>query len=523
MQLADNFNMEKCTFEPGVIDAMFRQVQSDETVPYSSLKIPGTIPAVHYDMGSINHAYYDNEAATYHVSTGTYTAWNNGWAMRNDGVDIEPSMDIESIVDFNVGWLNEGEWMKYSLEDVEEGVYTINVRTAGGDFGGKFHFSTDGASISDTPFVPFSGGYQSWQTTSVEDIVIYNDMDHFIFHADGEGFNLGQYEFVKTGEIAEVSTKFVAGSVDSNTVVSVNMNKYLDENTSNLNASDFSVFISGAIYTPTDVWFNSENERFIELEVDQEMVFTDVVKVSYFGTTIFSTDGVQLETFALKEVQNNLPTFFIIPTRIQAEEYVFQEGIELENTTDTGGGQNIGYLDAGDYCEYDVFIPAGGQYRVLYRNASDGGSGGIRMSLYDENGQETIIETVTFSSTGGWQNWETKESNVVLPSGRYTMRLTITQPLFNLNWVEFDLVSSVKEEALGFKIYPNPAHSLIQFDFRQKESIESYEILDASGAVVVSGLNSNHEINTSFLRSGFYVLRLKDDSGKIYLSSFIKL
>lgn len=56
--------------------------------PFQSLHIPGTIPAVAYDVG--------NEGVSYHDAVSMQTQyngpiWNSGWAYRNDGVDIEAS------------------------------------------------------------------------------------------------------------------------------------------------------------------------------------------------------------------------------------------------------------------------------------------------------------------------------------------------------------------------------------------------------------------------------------------------
>ncbi|MCB0582429.1 MAG: hypothetical protein KDD10_24335, partial [Phaeodactylibacter sp.] len=93
MELAENLRLENCTYHTDVIDAMFRQVRSEETAPYRVQAIPGVVYATDFDMGAVGTAYYDTDVATYHVSTGNYTAWNAGWSYRNDGVDIEPSLD----------------------------------------------------------------------------------------------------------------------------------------------------------------------------------------------------------------------------------------------------------------------------------------------------------------------------------------------------------------------------------------------------------------------------------------------
>ncbi|MEL6652568.1 MAG: cellulase family glycosylhydrolase, partial [Bacteroidota bacterium] len=89
MELAEDFKMENTVFQKDVIDAMFRQVYSDETRPYTVQNIPGIVYTTDFDMGVVGEAYFDNEVANYQVTTGNFTSWNNGWVYRNDGVDIE--------------------------------------------------------------------------------------------------------------------------------------------------------------------------------------------------------------------------------------------------------------------------------------------------------------------------------------------------------------------------------------------------------------------------------------------------
>src|SRR5690606_18523517 len=59
----------------------------------------------------------------------------------------------------------------------------------------------------------------------------------------------------------------------------------------------------------------------------------------------------------------------------QAESYTAMSGVQTEATSDTGGGQNVGWIDAGDWMAYGgITIPATATYRVEYRVASPGGS-----------------------------------------------------------------------------------------------------------------------------------------------------
>ncbi|MBL6866628.1 MAG: cellulase family glycosylhydrolase, partial [Flavobacteriales bacterium] len=88
MELAENLKTGNCAFKEDVVDAMFRQVYSDETRPFQEAQsIPGVVFATDFDLGVVGSAYSDTKTANYHVSTGNYTEWNSGWAYRNDGVD----------------------------------------------------------------------------------------------------------------------------------------------------------------------------------------------------------------------------------------------------------------------------------------------------------------------------------------------------------------------------------------------------------------------------------------------------
>ena len=103
LQVTDNLKLENCIYQKDVIDAMIRQVQENEAVPYQVQDVPGVVYATDFDMGTNGVAYFDTDVANYHVSTGNYTPWNTGWAYRNDGVDIQPINDNVNSNGYNVG------------------------------------------------------------------------------------------------------------------------------------------------------------------------------------------------------------------------------------------------------------------------------------------------------------------------------------------------------------------------------------------------------------------------------------
>ena len=117
---------------------------------------------------------------------------------------------------------------------------------------------------------------------------------------------------------------------------------------------------------------------------------------------------------------------------IQAEAYSNMSGVQLEPTTDTGGGQNVGWIDANDWLAYaNINIPTSGTYRVEYRVASISGS---LLSL-DLNGGQIQLGQVAIPATGGWQNWTTVSHNVQLSAGTFSVGVYAQQGGWNLNWL----------------------------------------------------------------------------------------
>ncbi|MEM6763582.1 MAG: carbohydrate-binding protein [Bacteroidota bacterium] len=460
MELTEDIRLENCKYQKDVVDAIFRQLEEDTAIPFAENAIPGVVFATDYDMGGPGIAYEDNALATYHVSTGNYTAWNNGWAYRNDGVDIEISEETVNSNGFNVGWLDQGEWMQYHIAVSQPALYDINLRVAADGGDGRFHLGTDGADITATTIVPNTGGWQNWQTVTLRDVFLTPDDQTLTFHVDAAGFNLSSLQFSPSGNSSELSPYFVSAYTSTENAIQLNINKPLQESLPSLPAG-FSVYVDGTIIPITTVKVNPENPRIIGFTLDHEFKSRESVQISYSGSQVLDIDKMPLGVFTRRVVQNNLPTVHEIPDRVQAEDYFFQQGIQLENTTDTGGGQNIGFLDPGDYLDYYLNVDAAGVYEVAFRTAALSETGAIALQLVDESGNTSILGEISFPPTGGWQSWTTTSTEVELPSGLLQIRILITQPLFNINWFEFSLLRTTAVSTPGllsnFIIYPNPS------------------------------------------------------------------
>lgn len=113
------------------------------------------------------------------------------------------------------------------------------------------------------------------------------------------------------------------------------------------------------------------------------------------------------------------------------------EDVDIEVTTDSGGGYNVGYATAGEWLEYTVQVQNAGNYRMDFRMACNGAGRTISLST---DGR-ALVTNLDVPNTAGWQVWRTITVNdIPLTAGRQVLRLTIgNQDFVNLNYMTFTL------------------------------------------------------------------------------------
>ncbi len=123
---------------------------------------------------------------------------------------------------------------------------------------------------------------------------------------------------------------------------------------------------------------------------------------------------------------------------LQAENFCQASGIQTESTLDNGGGDNIGFVDDGDWLTYNVNLSQAGDVKVTYRVASDGAGGVIRL---EQGGGDVSYGTVTVPNTGGWQTWQDISHTVSLPAGTQTLAIAAEIGGWNLNYFSLAAVN----------------------------------------------------------------------------------
>lgn len=163
MELANNLKLENCIYHKDVIDAMFRQTQTDETKPFKPHQVTDVIQAVDYELGSNRFAYLDKDTGNYWVSTGKEaTPGNRGTTYRNDGVDIAGDAQTGYYVDH----FEPGEWLQYTVVVPRDGKYSAAVVVSTKKANSSIVFNAFG--LSDAVIPVSNSGH--WQTVFIENI-----------------------------------------------------------------------------------------------------------------------------------------------------------------------------------------------------------------------------------------------------------------------------------------------------------------------------------------------------------------
>jgi regulation of enolase protein 1 (concanavalin A-like superfamily) len=109
------------------------------------------------------------------------------------------------------------------------------------------------------------------------------------------------------------------------------------------------------------------------------------------------------------------------------------EFVDIQGTSDTGGGFNVGWIADGEWIDYTIDAAAG-RFDIDLRVASAVASpGSFRLSIGGR-----VLATVAVPGTGNWQGWRTITiPDVELAAGRQILRVSAVGELMNLNWIEF--------------------------------------------------------------------------------------
>jgi len=149
-------------------------------------------------------------------------------------------------------------------------------------------------------------------------------------------------------------------------------------------------------------------------------------------------------------------------------QYRADEAVDIETTTDTGGGYDITSTAASEWLEYTLYVTEPGFYNLALRVASPS-PGSLQVLAGGINGTN-LTGAWTIPATGGAQTWTTISNVVFLTPGQQVLHLDILAGGFNLNWLQLSPVAA--------GTLPNG----------------SYKILDQASALAATGASSSNVV-----------------------------
>ena len=521
MQLAEDVLVSNTLYQKDVVDAMIRQPGDNTTLAFSDNIIPGTIYASDYDLGNDGIAYSDKYSATYHIDTDNFQAWNQGWSYRNDGVDIESNNDSDSN-GYHISFVDDGEWMVYTIDVQQSGFYNVVTRYSSQESGGLLNLTIDEIPIAQNIELFNTGGFNNYINNLTTDIYLEAGIHKLKVKVVGDGyFHFTSLTFDESTNETPNFDLIMGMTMEDEQSILLALNHPI-VSSQDLNQDYFEVKLNGEAAVIDNIIIDSSNAQAIIIQMQEYMSFQDNITVSmYEENHVLSVFDDYLPSFENYPIQNNLTERIIIPGLLQSEDFVYQEGLQTEVTTDAGGGYNVGYTDTGDFADYMIAVNNTGNYNISFRTAAQSQSGMLQLQLIDDESTQSLV-VVSTPITGGWQQWETSTVIGNIEEGLYKLRMKVLQPGFNINWIQFDYIEGSmglnSSEEYYFDIYPNPTSdylniSNIHTDFKvQIYSILGSKLLDYSNA---------RRINVESLNNGVYLIKIINQN-HTYSKVFVK-
>ena len=451
------------------------------TPPVTPPTTPSTIriEAEDYRPGGQGVGYSDNSSK------------NIGGAYRDDGVDIGVTSDEGG--GFNVGWISPGEWLTYDLDVPASGNYSITARVATPETSPREMQVSVGGTTTDVSFGS-TGGWDSWQDVEVGNFSLAAGPQQLRIDMLKGKFNLNYLE-LKAASAPEPPASMLKIEAEDYLAGGQGV-AYFDTTAGNsggvYRSDDVDIQATTDVGGGFNVGWTADGEWLTySLDVLESGYYDIVARVSSLKSTphtlqVTAGDEVNQVSFGetggwqqwqdvvvgnvslaagsqqvrvdMLQGQFNLNYLELqatappAPIRVEAEDYLTggqgvgyfdttagnsggvyrADDVDIQATTDVGGGFNVGWTADGEWLTYDIDVLESGNYQIVGRVASlKSTPHTLQVSVGGEANQ------VSFGATGSWQSWQDVViGDVSLAAGSQQLRVDMLQGQFNLNYVD---------------------------------------------------------------------------------------
>ncbi|QOV91783.1 carbohydrate-binding protein [Humisphaera borealis] len=494
--------------------------------------LPGRIEAENFDEGGEGLAYHDD---------GTNNA---GGAYRATGVDVESVTDTGG--GYGVGYISAGEWLEYSVNFASAGLYDLGIRFASGHGGGTAHIEIDGAQVGGSITLPGTGGWATWTTVTSSGLNLPAGQHvlrlAFDTTAGGDIGVLSWLNFaptpvpppppVATAPAAPTNLAAVAASSTqvnlSWTAGSTNETGFRIERRlgSTGTWAPLGTTQKGQTTYSDSTGFASSNYNYRVLATNAvgDSPFSAIVSVTtltspgqspFSGTPIAMPGILQAEAFdnggAGAAFNDTTPTNLGGKYRTTA--------VDIESTTDTGGGFVVASTAAGEWLEYTVNVPTAGWFTIDTRVSAKGGTAG---RFHVEADRVNVTGSLAVPNTGAWTTYRNVTSPAFsLSAGTHVLRLAIDTAVAsgrgpNVNWLRLNTVAAPAGAATLKSI-------AALSDSGETQSVGSLRLVDARTGVPIDGvgaLTDGATINLASLPTRRIAIRMESSGASPKLVRF---
>jgi len=483
--------------------------------------------------------------------------------VNQSGIQLENTTDAGG--GQNVGWIDQADYLEYDITSASGGTFSFAARVASAQSGGMLELRIVGGGPLGSIAIPNTGDWQAWTTVSTTVNVPAGNHRIVIVSTSPANWNINWFEFSQDGTPPPPGYVLIPAKIEAENFA--NQSGTQNEGTTDAGGGQNVGYIDAGDWLDYNITVPSAGAYTLSLRLASLMPGAQVGIYSQGGlllgtVNVPNTGGWQnwtTESAVINLPAGNMvirllsmnasnwninwlqfehatvtpPGYVPVPAKIEAEAYAAQSGTQLEATGDAGGGQNVGYVDQGDWLEYNINVPAAGSYFLDLRVASffDGGIIEVR------NSANTLLAAFHVPNTGGWQNWTTLTRSLVLPQGTQTLRLISAHSSgWNLNWLQIYQPAGRRPELtmagntqLQLSFYPNPVQQEAVIDLEgTPQGRVTLEVIGINGAVMYTAVmkkeagRSRLQLPLGHLGRGQYFLRASMD-GWTTTKKFIKL
>jgi hypothetical protein len=413
------------------------------------------------------------------------TVGNYGNAYRATNVDIETTSDAGG--GFNIGWFAPGEWLEYTIQVPAAAMYELSVRVAAPSAGASFRLLVDGQAPASNVAIPGTGGWQTWRTVTVPNVALPAGTHRITVTTSTGGFNLNwisvssaqtltlpgtiQAEDFRDGGYFD-STAGNSGTAYRPTDVDIEASSdsgggfnvgwiargewleyavrvstagYYDvaaRVASPYTGKSLAILVDGSDLTGAMVVPNTGGWQKWQTVTRSNLYLAAGTHTVRLAAT---TDGFNLNWISFADAATVVKA---VPGIIQAEDFnnaAYSDStpgnlgnayratdVDIESTSDAGGGFNVGWVAAGEWQEYTISVATAGYYDLTARVASPESGRAFRVLV--DGGD--VTGSLMVPNTGAWQAWQTlTRARIYLTAGVHQLRSMAITGGFNVNWM----------------------------------------------------------------------------------------